>query len=85
MIKTISFLFYAKESYVVLCLQAKLMLLKVLKDLAPQNINPFPTSFPYICIISYGVPCRIDKLFILLKEGLRLYPWCLCHIELVEI
>lgn len=21
-----------------------------------------PTSFPYICTISYGVPCRMDKL-----------------------
>jgi hypothetical protein len=54
MIKTISFLFYAKESYVVLCLQAKLMLLKVLKDLAPQNINPFQLPSPIFASLVMG-------------------------------
>jgi hypothetical protein len=54
MIKTISFLFYAKESYVVLCLQAKLMLLKVLKDLAPQNINPFQLRSPIFAALVMG-------------------------------
>ena len=45
---------------------------------------PLPLSSSIFAALVMGCLAKLINYFILLKEGLRLYPWC-CHIELVEI
>jgi hypothetical protein len=45
----------------------------------------FPLPSPIFASLVMGCLAEWVNYLILLKERLRLYPWCSCHIELVEI